>query len=366
METESHSPSASMHPVGTPQWLAGTREEILEPDLPIIDPHHHLWGPPRGHYLRDDLLADVCSGHNVVATVFAECSERYRTKGPSDFLPVGETEYVAELAETPIDGPGAGIAFCAGIMGYADLCTGARVRDILEAHIDAGRGRFRGIRQSSVWDPSGQVRTTSRTPPPRLLYEPSLREGFAELAPLGLSFDAWLYHHQLSDLADLAKAFPDTTIVLDHVGGVVGIGPYVGRRDEVFHEWSQGIHRLAQYENVVVKLGGLGMPLCGFGFHQRPRAPSSQELADAWRPYLITCIEQFGPARAMFESNFPVDKASCSYPVLWNAFKRIAQDFSASEKADLFHRTAARVYRLELPDAPAPEPPGSGWPAPEA
>ncbi len=349
MEPSSHPRPALMHPAGAPEWLAQTQEDILEPELPIIDPHHHLWGAPRIPYLRDDILADAHSGHKVVATVFAECSEQYRGQGPDDFRPVGETEFVTALAEEVAALPAQSVALCAGITSYAELCLGTRVREVLEAHITAGRGRFRGIRQSSVWDASGEVRTTTRTPPARLLYDPRLRAGFAELAPLGLSFDAWLYHPQMSDLADLAKAFPDTTIILDHVGGLVGIGPYAGKRDEVFHVWSQGIHRLSQHENVYVKLGGLGMPLAGFGFHLRDKPPGSQELADAWRPYIETCIAAFGPARCMFESNFPVDQASCSYPVLWNAFKRLAQGCSASEKADLFSRTAAKVYRLSLP-----------------
>ncbi|CAO3422407.1 amidohydrolase family protein [Azospirillum doebereinerae] len=335
-------------PSADPGWLALRQEAILEPDLPIIDPHHHLWDAPRSpRYLAEELQRDAQAGHNVIATIFTDCSEGYRTDGPENLRPVGETEFVTAIADQVAAGVFQPAGLCAGIISYADLREGAGVRDVLEAHIAAGKGRFKGIRQSTSWDPNPEVRTTIRTPPEGLLRDPTLREGFACLAPLGLTFDSWVYHHQLGDVADLAAAFPDTAIILDHVGGPVGIGPYAGRRDEVFAQWKAGILEVARRPNVSVKLGGLAMRLGGFGFHERPVPPSSEDLAAAWRPYIETCIEAFGADRAMFESNFPVDQLSCSYAVLWNGFKRLAAGASDGEKAALFSRTAARVYGIE-------------------
>ncbi|MCW2241707.1 amidohydrolase family protein [Azospirillum canadense] len=345
-QTKSGAPTAIL-PSADPNWLALREEAILEPDLPIIDPHHHLWGPPRTRYLAEELQRDAQSGHNVIATIFTDCTEGYRSDGPENMRPVGETEFATAIADQCEAGVYQPAGLCAGIISYADLREGESVRAVLEAHIAAGKGRFKGIRQSTSWDPNPEVRTTMRTPPEKLLRDPQLRRGFACLAPLGLTFDAWVYHHQLSDVADLAAAFPETAIVLDHVGGPIGIGPYAGRRDEVFAQWKAGILEIARHPNVTVKLGGLAMRLGGFGFHERPVPPSSEELAAAWRPYIETCIEAFGPDRAMFESNFPVDQLSCSYAILWNGFKRLAAGCSNDEKAALFSRTAARVYSLE-------------------
>ncbi|MBF5096109.1 amidohydrolase family protein [Azospirillum sp. INR13] len=346
-DTKSGTQSAIL-PSADPNWLALREEAILEPDLPIIDPHHHLWDAPRSpHYLAEELQRDAQAGHNVVATVFADCTEGYRTDGPENMRPVGETEFVTAIADQCEAGLYQPAGLCAGIISYADLREGESVRAVLEAHIAAGKGRFKGIRQSTSWDPNPEIRTTMRTPPEGLLRDGQLRRGFACLAPLGLTFDSWVYHHQLSDVADLASAFPETSIILDHVGGPVGIGPYAGRRDEVFAQWKAGIMEVARRPNVTVKLGGLAMRLGGFGFHERPVPPSSEDLATAWRPYIETCIEAFGPDRAMFESNFPVDQLSCSYAILWNGFKRLAAGASADEKAALFGRTAARVYSIE-------------------
>lgn len=340
--------SASILPSSDPAWRNKRQEPIMEPELPIVDPHHHLWDFPRTRYLFEELHLDASCGHNVRATVFAECSEQYRTEGPEEMRPVGETEFVSQIAERSATGEFGPALLCAGIIGRADLQAGARVREVLEAHMEAGGHRFRGIRQSTAWDPSSEVRSTARTPPEGLLRDPTLGEGFAQLAPLNLSFDAWVYHHQLPDVANLADRFPETTIILDHVGGPVGIGPYAGKRDEVFRIWESGVRDVALRPNVCVKLGGLAMRLGGFGFDEQPIPPSSEELASAWRPYIETCISVFGSDRAMFESNFPVDQISCSYAVLWNAFKRIAAKYSAEEKTDLFSRTAARVYGLNL------------------
>lgn len=330
------------HAAVRPAWLAQHREVALEPALEIVDPHHHLAVHADTPYDLAGLAADIEDGHRITATVYMECRAFHRPDGPAQLRPVGETEHVAALAGSGTAPPG----LCAGIVGYADLMLGAAVRPVLEAHIAVGGGRFKGIRNSTVSHPDPAARGAAVDRPPGMLLEPRLRQGFACLAPLGLSFDAWIYHTQIDELTDLARAFPDTTIVLDHVGGVLGIGPYAGRRDEVHAEWRESLAALAGCPNVCVKLGGLGMPLFGFGFEVAARPPDSAQLAAAWRPYVETCIELFGPGRCMFESNFPVDKVSCGYGVLWNAFKLIAAAASADEKAALFHGTARRVYKL--------------------
>ena len=337
----------SAHLAARPDWLARRQEEILEPDLPIVDPHHHLVDRANtGRYLLPDLLADTGSGHNITATVYLEWLSMYRAGGPVELRPVGEVEFANGVAAMAASGTYGKTRVCAGIVGYADLAQGARVEPVLEAMIMAGGGRFRGIRFISASHPDGAARGSSVNRPAGLLMDPKVREGFARLHPLGLSFDAWMYHTQLGELVDLARAFPETPIVLDHVGGPIGLGPYAGRRDEVFAEWRTRIAELAGCPNVHIKLGGLGMRLFGFDVHEGELPPSSGQLATAWRPYVETCVAAFGASRAMFESNFPVDKGSGSYQVFWNAFKRIAAGCSAAEKAALFAGTASRFYRL--------------------
>jgi len=237
---------------------------------------------------------------------------------------------------------------CAGIVGHADLALGGRVEPILEAHIRAGGDRLRGIRHITTWDADASVRNPAYSPPRGLLADVSFRQGFAVLARLRLSFDAWLFHPQIDELADLARAFPDAMIVLNHVGGPIGIGAYSGKHKEEFPLWTKSIRELAACPNVFVKVGGLGMRLGGFGFHEQAEPPSSETLAATWRPYMETCIEAFGPSRSMFESNFPVDKGSYSYPVFWNACKLLTKGASSEEKADLFAQTAMRFYRLDV------------------
>lgn len=322
-------------------------EEILEPDLPICDCHHHLWDFPESRYLLPELLADLQSGHNVRSSVFVECTSFYRASGPESFRVVGETEFVNGAAAMAASGRYGSVLACEGIVSRADLTMGEAVGSVLDAHIRAGNGRFRGIRHAGGWDESPEVRN-SHTDPPRDLYaKTSFRSGLRELADRNLTFEAWQYHPQLPDVTALARAVPQVNIVLNHVGGPLGIGPYAGRRDEIFRSWSRDIRELALCPNVWVKLGGLGMAICGFEFHKREILPDSQELADAWRPYLETCIEAFGPERSMFESNFPVDGVSCSYAALWNAFKRVTRGASPSEKALLYQNTARAFYRLD-------------------
>ncbi|HEY5289719.1 MAG TPA: amidohydrolase family protein, partial [Caulobacteraceae bacterium] len=345
------------------------REAVLDPDLQIIDPHHHLWDrlslmrgerPPPRHgfetviervprYLLDELLADMKSGHKVIATVYMECGAMYRQDGPPALRPVGETEFVNGVAAMSASGVYGEVRACAGIVGHADLKLGAAVREVLEAHIAAGGGRFRGIRQSASWDADVNVLGPLASRNHAGLYgRADFRAGFAELAPLNLSFDAWMLEPQLPELISLAGAFPETSIVLDHVGTPLGVASYAGRREERFALWRDNIRALAAHANVSVKVGGLAMPFPGFAsFLSEPSAPA-KALAEEWRPYVETCIEAFGVTRCMFESNFPVDIGSCDYATLWNAFKLIAQYYSADEKTYLFSDTARRVYRLDV------------------
>ena len=347
------------HPTSIPA------EPILEPDLPIVDPHHHLWdrppipadAPPVQHafehivrmtprYLLDELLADLRAGHNVRATDYVECRAMYRADGPNELKPLGEAEFINGVAAMSASGGYGEIRACAGIVGHADLTRGANAGAVLEALVSHAPDRFRGIRHGSSWDADTRVLGPLAMRTEGLMMDTAFREGFARLAPLGLSFDAWLLEPQLPEVIDLARAFPDTSIILDHVGTPLGIGPYAGKLKERFEPWRQNIQALAKSPNVAVKLGGLAMPFCGFDYSGD--GPLSERLAREWRPYIETCIEAFGADRCMFESNFPVDLYSCPYPVLWNALKRIAAGASKDEKTALFSGTAARVYKLDL------------------
>ena len=331
-----------------PDWLALRKEEVLDPQRPIVDPHHHLWDRGGQRYLVEEMVDDIASGHNIIATVYVEARSMYRASGPEALRPVGEVEFANGVAAISASGGYGPAAICAGIVGHANLLLGDGARAVLEAEMIAGNGRFRGIRHSAAWDADADVAGMYATRPKGLLLDPTFRKGFACLAPLGLSFDAWLFHPQIGELADLARAFPDTKIVLDHCGGLLGIGSYANRREEIFASWKASILEIAKCPNVVVKLGGLAMRLLGYDFHERAMPPSSEEAAAAWRPYIETCIEAFGPARGMFESNFPPDKGQCSYQVIFNAFKRIAAQYSEAEKTALLSKTAMEVYRLKL------------------
>ena len=332
-------------------WLALTVEETLEPDLPICDPHHHLWdGRPDGvqrRYLLDEMLEDLSGGHNVVSTVFVECGAMYRADGPEELRCVGETEFVNGIAAMSASGRYGPCRIAAGIVGHVPLRLGdAPSARALDAQIVAGNGRFRGIRVAAARDPSADVPPHRTHPPAGLYADAAFRAGFAHLAPRNLTFEGWCYHPQIGELTDLARAFPDTTIILNHFGGPLGVGPYAGKGDQVYRDWRRMIGPLAECPNVVAKLGGLVMELNGFALDRRPAPPSSEELMQATRHYYEPTIELFGVDRCMFESNFPVEKLSTSYNVLWNSFKRLTDGYSASEKAKLFHDTATRVYRL--------------------
>jgi predicted TIM-barrel fold metal-dependent hydrolase len=329
-----------------PAWLGQTYEEPLERELPICDTHHHFWDHgPGERYLLAELLQDVEGGHNVAATVFVECSSMYRNTGPAELKPVGETEFVESIAAGHAGRGPASTRPAAAIVGAADLMLGARVAGVLEAHRQASPERFRGIRYWTTWDEHPEQVQLRSVAPKGLAYDRTFREGFACLERYQLSFDAWMLFPQLPDAVDLARAFPGITIILGHLGGLVGVGAYANRA-EVFQTWKANVAAVAKCPNVIMKLGGIGLPRLGFGWHEREKPPSSMDLAQAAAPYIKHCIEQFGPDRCMFESNFPVDKVSASYNVIWNAFKRIAQGYSASERQALFYGTAARVYRL--------------------
>lgn len=341
-----HESAAGFHLAPNPDWLVRRTEEILEPALPIIDAHHHLWDQPGRRYLFDDLLGDVASGHNIRATVFAQCHAMYRSDGPDAMKPVGETEFVNGVAAQSASGNYGPSRLCAGIVGSLDLLLGDDVAPVLEAHIHAGNGRFRGIRARTAWHESTEVRTVEV--PSDMLTNPISHRAIRCVQKAGLVYEIWAYHSQLKDVLDLCRAFPDLTIVINHCGGPVLIGPYAGKYREVFADWSGSIKALAKLPNVFMKIGGLGMRFGGNDFHTHPLPPTSEDLAKAWHPFVETCIDSFGANRCMFESNFPVDKAMCSYTVLWNSFKHMASRYSSTERTSLFSGTAAAVYKITV------------------
>ncbi len=324
-------------------YPAVQQETALEPALAIVDPHHHLWDRGGHRYLGCEYLDDASGGHRLLATVYVECLASYRQDGPERLRCVGETQAVAGIAlDTPAPG---GTRLCAGIVARADLALGEAVEEVLDAHAHVADGRFRGLRYASAWDASSAIHAAYPTHA-GMLREAAVQAGARCLARRGLSLDAWLYFHQLGDVAALAAACPALAIVVDHCGGPIGIGPYARQREAVFVQWRDAMRRLSQFHNISIKFGGLAMPLAGFAWHRRSVAPSSIELASAWQPYFDLCMELFGPRRCMFESNFPVDRSACSYTVLWNAFKRLAADLSAGERVALCSGTALRIYGL--------------------
>ncbi|MEC8998717.1 MAG: amidohydrolase family protein [Actinomycetota bacterium] len=329
------------------EWYGQIEEEVVDPGRRIIDPHHHLWEIPDADYVLDHLRADTGSGHRVTETVFVECHASYRTDGPEHLRPVGETEFVATIAEASTAGPDARIA---GIVAHADLRLGApgdrRLDEVLDAHEAAGHGLFRGIRHAISCPEHPETLLIPGRAPTGLAADEAFRAGVRRLGQRGLTYDSWHYHVQLPEFTDLCRAAPDTTVVLDHFGTPLGVGPYEGRRDEVFATWRDDLAELARCPNVMAKLGGLAMPDNGFGWHDADRPPTSDEVVAAHRPYFLHAIECFGPDRCMFESNFPVDRLSLSYRVLFNAFKKMVVDFSDAEQDAMFSGTAERVYRL--------------------
>ena len=329
-------------------WLdRAPAEAVLEPDLPIIDTHHHVWETPdRGRYMLEELLADTGT-HNVVATVFVDCHYAYRTDGPLEMRAVGEVDAVARLAEESDRRFGTRTRVAAGIVGNADLTLADRVETVLAAMVEAGRGRFRGVRNSAGWHADPVIGNNHQGAGPGHYAREDFRDGLRRLSRMGLSLDALVYHNQHADLLALARAVPEANIVMNHTGMPLGYGPYTGKLDEVAKEWRRLLPEIAKCPNVSMKLGGMMMRLAVLDYNQLAAPPSSEELARHWRPWIEPCIEMFGAGRCQFESNFPVDKMGIGYKALYNAFKRIASGCSAAEKADLFAGTARRVYRLD-------------------
>ena len=347
MTTKPSAETIAMHYIPVRHdWLGRHHEAIIEPDLPIVDPHHHLWDRAGNRYLLDDILADTNSGHNVIATVFVQCRAFHRAGGDVAMQPIGETEFATGIAAMSQSGQYGSTRVCEGIVSFADMTLGRDVERVLDAHIAAAGGRFRGIRHIVAWTEDAVLMNPNYAPPPQQLDDETFREGIRQLGRQGLTFDAWLYHTQIDDLTAAARACPDTNIVLDHVGGPLGAASYAGKHQEVFPVWAASIKQLAACPNVHVKLGGLGMRINGFRHEDEDMPPTSEHLAETWKPYFDTCIDAFGPSRCMFESNFPVDKGSYSYQVYWNACKRYAAGFTAAEKTDLFSGTAGRFYKL--------------------
>lgn len=326
-------------------WLARTSEEAIEPELEICDPHHHLWDVETmfGIYDIDDLRIDTGAGHNVTRTVFIDCGSNYRVDGPEHLRPVGETEWVAARAARLAESPGARIE---AIVSHVDLTLGAAAEEVLTAHVEAGGGLFRGIRHGGARTDDPTVPNFRKQPPAGLLAQDDFIEGAKVLAKMGLSFEAWVYHPQLEDVGRLAAAVPDLTIVLNHIGGPLGVGQYAGKRTEVLDDWRPKMAALATFDNISVKVGGIGMPRYGSGWENDETPPNSDDIVELWGHELRWCIDTFGPDHAMFESNFPVDGDSCSYGALWNAFKKLSVGYSDDERAALFSGTARRAYRI--------------------
>lgn len=332
-------------------WLDRVREEALEPELPICDCHHHLWGyrnhPAATRYLLDDLVADIeAGGHNIVSTVFVDSNAMFRADGDKALAPVGEVEFANGIAAMSASGLYGNTQVAAGIISHVDLTLGARAGEVLDTMIRAAPARFRGIRHSAIWDADEALPKHRHVTGPHLLLDETFRAGIAEVARRGLVYECYLWHPQLPEFIDLARAFPQLTIICNHCGGPLGLGPYAGKRDEVMAEWRKSMAELAKCENVIVKLGGVNMPISGHGWESRDRPPSSDELLAAAGAYVEQSIELFGADRAMFESNYPAERASCGYGPVWNFFKKITKDFSTDEKAALYHGNAVRVYRL--------------------
>ncbi|RJG03265.1 amidohydrolase family protein [Noviherbaspirillum sedimenti] len=323
---------------------APMRENIVMPDLPIVDAHIHLWDRIGFDYFAPEFLVDVADGHNVTASIYVECNMRYSDDPRPDFQPIGETEFVLEQAKLA---EGSGHDLACGILGAVNLPLGADVEPIIDAQIAAGQGRFRGVRFRVAFDtdpvagyneigyPSGSV-----------LDNPAFLDAARCLARKGLVLDLWAFHTQLDDVLRFAEKVPELTIVLDHVGGPLGVGRYASMRKEVFGHWSRGIGSLATAPNVNVKLSGLGISRLGFNFAGGGQAQSSDELVAAWKPYVRTCVEAFGPERSIFGSNFPVDRAAASYRTLLNGFKKMLADIGDVELRAVFAENARRVYRL--------------------
>lgn len=325
-------------------WLAQTREEIIDPGREIVDPHHHLWthGTPQAPavYELPEFARDTGSGHNVVQTVYIECRARWDLDAPAHLKSAAETAYVAALT-APDAAP------IAGIIAHVDLTLPLDLLDeALDAHTASGQGRLVGIRHSGACDPEPDSLMIPGRGAPGLYANPDFRRGVARLGARGLTYDTWHYHHQNRDFLDLARAVPETVMILDHFGTPLGVGRFAGQRDEIQSAWREDMADLAQCPNLRAKLGGLNMPDNGWGWEKNETPPSSDDLLNAQGDWYHHTIDCFGPSRCMFESNFPVDRTSVDYHVLWNFFKKLAHPFDEEEKNALFAGTARATYGL--------------------
>jgi len=325
------------------EWLGLVREEIIDPARPIVDPHHHLWIRPNWMYVLEDFRADTGSGHNITKTVFIECREQYRQDGPEHLKPIGETEFVAKVAAVARNPPGPPIA---GIVAHADLRS-PLLDEVLDAQEAAAGGLLRGIRHAGARDPHPEQLSILGRGLEGQYASAEFRRGLARLGERGLTYDTWHYHHQNAAFRDMAAAVPETTLILDHFGTPLGVGRFAGQREEIFARWKDDIAAIAECPNVRAKLGGMAMPDNGFGWERRDRPPTSDEFVEAQSRYYHHAIACFGADRCMFESNFPVDRLSISYHVLWNAFKKMAAQYSPTEQEALFVGTATKTYRLD-------------------
>lgn len=329
-----------------PEWLAKRQEDILAPELPIVDAHHHLWDRHGHRYMAEELHADTTSGHKVVSTVYIQARSMLRADGPPAMRPVGEVEFANGVAAMAASGIYGSTRWCEAIVGGADLALGDAVAPVLEAMMAVAGGRLRGIRTPVVWHEDPSVQSSTVQPPRGLMLSQDFQRGAALLARHGLSLDVWAYHTQHDEIYELARRIPDVTVVIDHFGGPIGVGPYAGKRDAMMKDWRASMARLASLPNTCVKLGGAGMPVFGFTFDQEDLPPASELLAQAWKPYFDTCVELFGADRCLCESNFPVDKGMFSYHVVWNAFKRLVTQATPTEQDALLRGSASHVYRL--------------------
>lgn len=323
-----------------------THPAAPEPDLAIIDPHHHLWDFPGRTYLVPEMMRNLRAGHDIRATVFVQCGAMLRADGPAELKTLGETEFANGVAATFASSLYGDVRPCHRIVAQVDLTLGAQAGPVLDRHCAAAGERLVGIRHITAWNADAQLLNPRNIVWPGMMGDAKFRAGFAELARRDLVFDAWLLHPQIPELVDLARAFPTTTIILDHLGGPVRPGFYTSADNAVFNEWRTNLAALATCPNVLLKIGGLGMPMFGFDFHTRTRPASVEELAAAWKPYIFEAIALFGAGRCMFESNFPVDAVSCGFFELWAAFRHVMQEASVEDRQNLFHDTAARAYRF--------------------
>lgn len=331
---------ASPHQLVREDWLALGHEDVLAPEQPILDAHHHLWDRPEGRYAAGEFQRDVAQGHDIRASIFVQCRTGYRENGPVGFQPVGEVETILKWCQEYPSHP-------VGIIAFADLQLGDAVCPVLDALAAAGKGKVCGIRNTTAYHPHPMIRSNPRPTPEGLLRSDAFKAGARVLAEKGLCLDIWAYQTQLADVCALAQAVPDLTIIVNHCGGPLGVGPY--RRDDprTFHEWRTALGRVAELPNTHIKIGGFGLTVMGYAYARHPFPPHSKALAADWAPYFETCTELFGIKRALFESNFPVDKGQFSYRALWNAFKRLSAELDDDARNDLFWRNAASCYRIE-------------------